>query len=174
MINLNQSRSLGKLWTVPFFDNALKTFIFKLHNNTLGYNYTVSKFVRHHPDTCTFCDIRETDDEVRETPIHLFFQCASAEPIVENIFRWALEEEYNIMTRMDYFGGFEGENKNRNNSLNILGITVKKYLWDCKHFKKLLTIEESRAYTKKNIKNWYDCASKFSEMWERSGLRIRF
>ena len=78
------------------------------------------------------------------------------------------------MTRMDYFGGFEGENKYRNNSLNILGITVKKYLWDCKHFKKLLTIEESRAYTKKNIKNWYDCASKFSEMWERSGLRIRF
>ena len=38
----------------------------------------------------------------------------------------------NIMTRMDYFRGFEGENKNRNNSLNILGIKIKKYLWDCK------------------------------------------
>ena len=37
---------------------------------------------------------------------------------------------------MDYFGGFEGENKYRNNSLNILGITVKKYLWDCKNKKK--------------------------------------
>ena len=86
VINLSQSKSLGKLWTVPFFDNVLKTFIFKLHNNTLGYNYMVSKFVRHHPDTCTFCDIQETDEEVRETPIHLFFQCASAEPIVENIF----------------------------------------------------------------------------------------
>ena len=70
VINLNQSRSLGKLWTVPFFDNVLKTFTFKFHNNTLGYNYTVSKFVRHHPDMCTFCDIRETDEEVRETPIH--------------------------------------------------------------------------------------------------------
>ena len=135
VINLNQSRSLGMLWTVPFFDNALKTFIFKLHNNTLGYNYTVSKFVRHHPDTCTFCDIRETDEEVREIPIHFFFQCASTEPIVENIFRWALEGEYNIMTRRDYFGGFEGDNKNRNNNLNILGITVKKYLWDCKNLK---------------------------------------
>ena len=86
VINLSQSKSLGKLWTVPFFDNVLKTFIFKLHNNTLGYNYMVSKFVRHHQDTCTFCDIQETDEEVRETPIHLFFQCASAEPIVENIF----------------------------------------------------------------------------------------
>ena len=53
------------------------------------------------------------------------------------------------MTRRGYFGGFEGENKNRNNSLNILGITVKKYLWDCKNFKKLPTIEESRAYIKK-------------------------
>ena len=105
MINLSQSRSLGKLWTVPFFDNALKTFIFKLHNNTLGYNYTVSKFVRHQPDTYTFCDIQETDDEVRETPIHLFFQCTSAEPIIENIFRWALEGDYNLMTRRGYFWG---------------------------------------------------------------------
>ena len=32
--------------------------------------------------------------------------------IVENIFRWALEGEYNIMTRRGYFGGFEGDNKN--------------------------------------------------------------
>ena len=53
------------------------------------------------------------------------------------------------MTRRDYFGGFEGDNKNRNNSLNILGITVKKYLWECKNFKKLLSVEESRAYIKK-------------------------
>ena len=82
---------------------------------------------------CTFCDIWETNEEVRETPIHLFLQCASAEPIVENIFRWALEGEYNIMTRKDYFRGFDLENKNRNDSLNILGITVKKYLWDCKN-----------------------------------------
>ena len=128
---------LGKLWTAAFFDNALKTFIFKQHNNTLGYNYTVSKFVRHHPDTRTFCDIRETKEEIRETPIHFFFQCATTEPIVENIFLWALEGEYNIMTRRDYFGGFEGDNKNRNNCLNILGITVKKYLWDCKNLKKI-------------------------------------
>ena len=75
---------------MPFFDNAPKTFIFKL-------------------------------------------QCASAEPIVENIFRWALEGEYNIMTRRDYFRRFDLENKNRNDSLNILGILVKKYLWDCKN-----------------------------------------
>ena len=174
VINLNQSRSLGKLWTATFFDNALKTFTFKLHNNTLGYNYTVSKFVRHHPDTCTFCDIRETDDEVRETPIHLFFQCASVEPIVENIFRWALGDEYNRMTRRDYFGGFEGENTNRNNCLNILGVTVKKYLWDCKNCKKLPTVDESRACIIKHVINWYDNSRKFRIMWERSGLRIRF
>ena len=78
------------------------------------------------------------------------------------------------MTRRGHFGGFEGENKNRNNSLNILGITVKKYLWDCKNFKKLPIIEESMAYIKKNIKNWYDSAGKFRVMWERSGLRIPF
>ena len=53
------------------------------------------------------------------------------------------------MTRRDYFGGFEGDNNNRNNSLNFLGITVKKYLWDCKNFKKLPSVEESRAHIKK-------------------------
>ena len=174
VINLNQSRTLGKLWAATFFDNVLKTFIFKLHNNTLGYNYTVSKFVRNHPDTCTFCDIRETVDEVRETPIHLFFQCASAEPIVENIFRWALGDEYDRMTMRDYFGGFEGENANRNNCLNILGVTVKKYLWDCKNIKKLPEIEECKICITKYVKNWYNSSSKFRLMWERAGIRIRF
>ena len=174
VINLNQSRTLGKLWAATFFDNALKTFIFKLHNNTLGYNYTVSKFVRNHPDTCTFCDIRETADEARETPIHLFFQCASAEPIVENIFRWALGDDYERMTRRDYFGGFEGENANRNNCLNILGVTVKKYLWDCKNIKKLPEIEECKICITKYVKNWYNSSSKFRLMWERAGIRIRF
>ena len=174
VININQSRALGKLWASPFFDNALKTFIFKLHNNTLGYNYMVRKFVRNHPETCTFCDIRQTEDEVRETPLHLFFQCASAEPIIENIFRWALGDEHDRMTMRDYFGGFEGENANRNNCLNILGVTLKKYLWDCKNIKKLPELEESRNYIKKYVKNWHSSSSKFRLMWERSGIRIRF
>ena len=78
------------------------------------------------------------------------------------------------MTRRDYFGGFEGDNINRNNFLNILGIMVKKYLWECKNFKKLPSVEESRAYIKKYITNWYESNSKFRGMWERSGLRIRF
>ena len=94
--------------------------------------------------------------------------------IVENIFRWALEGEYNIMTRRGYFGGFEGDNNNRNNCLNILGITVEKYLWDCKNLKKLPSVEECRSYIKKHITNWHESNIKFRGMWERSGLRIRF
>ena len=32
-------------------------FCFKLHNNTLGYNYTVNKFIRNHNPYCTFCTL---------------------------------------------------------------------------------------------------------------------
>ena len=38
-------------------DNEMKTFCFKLHNNTLGYNYTVNKFIGNHNPYCTFCTL---------------------------------------------------------------------------------------------------------------------
>ena len=77
------------------------------------------------------------------------------------------------MTRRDYFRGIDLENKNRNDSLNILGITVKK-LKILMGLQKLPTIGESRAYIKKYIKNWYDSAGKFWVIWKGSGLRICF
>ena len=47
-LNLKNSKTLCSLWRNSFMDNEMKTFCFKLHNNTLGYNYTVSKFTRNH------------------------------------------------------------------------------------------------------------------------------
>ena len=47
-LNLTNSKTLCSLWKNSFMDNEMKTFCFKLHNNTLGYNYTVNKFTRNH------------------------------------------------------------------------------------------------------------------------------
>ena len=39
-------KNANEKWTHNLWDNATKTFIFKLHNNSLGYNLNVSKSMR--------------------------------------------------------------------------------------------------------------------------------
>ena len=79
VIQINQSINLNTLWKENYFDNNTKSFIFKLHNNSLGYNLMVSKFVRGHSPLCTFCSINKNPEDERETPLHLFFQCETVE-----------------------------------------------------------------------------------------------
>ena len=78
-IQINQSINLNTLWKEHYFDNSTKSFIFKLHNNSLGYNLMVSKFVRGHSPLCTFCSINRNLEDERETPLHLFFQCKTVD-----------------------------------------------------------------------------------------------
>ena len=73
VIQINQSINLNTLWKENYFDNNTKSFIFKLHNNSLGYSHMVSKFVRGHSPLCTFCSINRNPEDERETPLHLFF-----------------------------------------------------------------------------------------------------
>ena len=47
----------------------------------------VSKFVRGHSPLCTFCSLNRNPEDERETPLHLFFQCVTVEPIIEFVFR---------------------------------------------------------------------------------------
>ena len=82
VIELKESGALNCLWTLNMWDNATKTFIFKLHNNSLGYNLNVSKFVRGHSPLCTFCSLTRNPDDERETLLHLFYQCRHVEPVI--------------------------------------------------------------------------------------------
>jgi hypothetical protein len=75
VINYEQSKILNRLWTNNMFTSKEKTFFFKLHNNTLGYNVSVAHFVRGHSPLCTFCDIAGLQEQNRETPLHIFFEC---------------------------------------------------------------------------------------------------
>jgi hypothetical protein len=88
IINLNQSRTLNGLWGNKFFDNGMKTFLFKLLNNTLGYNYIVANFVRNINKDCSFCILNGVGIKTRETPLHLFFDCPSVEPTLKTFYNW--------------------------------------------------------------------------------------
>jgi hypothetical protein len=77
IINGTQAAFLNALWTNNFFNNNTKTFLFKLHNITLGYNNAVSHFVAGHSPCCTFCDAAGDADINAETGQHLFFDCVS-------------------------------------------------------------------------------------------------
>ncbi len=91
--NNEESPLINGLWGKSFFDNATRTFLFKLHNNTLGINSRTAHFVRNQSRTCTFCELTQNPDpEAYETVLHLFFQCRSTEPVVLGIqnFFWGL------------------------------------------------------------------------------------
>ena len=90
--NLTNSKTLRSLWKNSFMDNEMKTFCFKLHNNTVGYNYTVNKFTRNHNPYCTFCTLSREPEDEKETPYHLFFVCRHTEQIYEIFFRRLLQQ----------------------------------------------------------------------------------
>ena len=156
------------------WDNATKTFIFKLHNNSLGYNLNVSKFVRGHSPLCTFCSLTRNPDDERETPLHLFYQCWHVEPVIEFIFRNVLGQEYNQMSRSDFFGGFKFENTNKNSSLLAVNTLVKKNTWLCKNSKSLPSNDQGFQFLKDNLRFLIHTFSTFRRNWELSGIPLAF
>ena len=136
-------------------DNEMKTFCFNLHNNTLGYNYTINKFIRNHNPYCTFCSLSREPEDERETPYHLFFACRHTEQIYENFFRRFLGNDYADMARVDYFGGFNSNNTCRNLSLNIVSFLFKLYVWKCKLRFKTPGEEESIDFCKISHNNLF-------------------
>jgi hypothetical protein len=134
IIGLDNSKKLNLAWKNSYLNNSTRTFLFKLHNNTLGYNHAVAHFVRNHSPNCTFCDIEGNQEIERETPLHLFFGCEPIEALLNNFFRWFSNEPNFEFTRSEFFVGFNrnGFNTARNEILNIASHLVKKFIWDCK------------------------------------------
>jgi hypothetical protein len=86
IIDGSQSDFLNSLWTVSFFNNSMKTFLFKLHNNTLGYNSAVAHFVRNHSPNCTFCDLSGNEEVMLEKGSHIFYDCVYVAGVIDYIF----------------------------------------------------------------------------------------
>ena len=162
------------LWKNGCLDNEIKTFCFKLHNNTLGYNYTVSKFIRSHNPYCTFCTLYRKPEDERETPYHLFFSCRHTEGIYEKNFRSFMENRYTKMTRIDYFGGFSTTNVHRNRSLNIFSLLLKFYVWRCKLRFRLPREEEYVELAKSYISTFLSINKSFRDTWTKSEINFCF
>jgi hypothetical protein len=98
---------VNAFWNVTYFTNSTRTFLFKLYNNILGYNVSVSHFVRNHSHNCTFCDITGNQDIVDETPIHLFLQCTAVEELINEIFKWITGDQTFEISRKELFAFFD-------------------------------------------------------------------
>jgi hypothetical protein len=126
IIGYEDSKKLNGIWASSVLSNSTHTFLFKLHNNTAGYNNAVAHFVPGHSQNCTFCDIIENPDVEDETPLHLFLTCSVSERFVEDFFSWVLSEPANI-TRQEFFVSFSRPNHRKNDVLFLISALLKKF-----------------------------------------------
>jgi len=173
LIDFNVSKTLNELWTKNYFDTGTRTFCFKLHNNTLGTNNRVSKFIRGKNADCTFCEMREIPDAEPETILHLFYSCESVETLIQETFAWLLQERQPVK-RNDYFGIFTFENKHKTEVLLHISIWIKKYIWDFKQSFTLPNIETLKTILTEKLKVTCDISASFRLKLAESEINIRF
>jgi hypothetical protein len=169
MIDYENSKKINSVWNKSYFSNATRTFLFKLHNNTAGYNNTVAHFIRGHSPNCTFCDLIGNQDEEDETPLHLFFACNVSEVFIEHIYSWILSEPANV-SRQEFFVGFNRANHKINEALFLLSMLIKKFIWDCKQRFTLLNVEFAKTFIKEEVKIMCHCSNKAKKIFANAEL----
>jgi len=171
IIDLETSKKLNSMWANTALGNSTRTFIFKLHNNTAGYNLAVSHFVRGHSPNCTFCDILGIQEINNETPLHLFFQCSAVENLTNQIFSWILDENVEI-SRQEFFTVFNRPDFRKNDCLTILSKLIIKFYWDCKQRFCLPTLTAAKTVLKSEMEVMTKCNSKVKNIYINSGLNL--
>ena len=170
MINYEGSKKLNSIWGNNFLDNSTKTFAFKLHNNQLGTNSRVSHFVRGHDRNCTFCTLNNIGDENAETISHLFFDCQYTERLLENFYSEVFGIRYRMVTRSEFFVGFNLTNKAECFILDIVNLLVKKFIWDCKLRFQTPSTERLTIFIKSECARMKSTGSVFRTKLNRSPL----
>jgi hypothetical protein len=174
IIGSDLAKFLNKSWNFYFFTNELRTFIFKLHNNTLPYNTILSHFVPDITRNCTFCDLRLNQDEEDETPLHLFFNCRTAEILRDNFFKWIVGDDTFLVTRSEFFTVFRRPNNYLNNSLFVVTLLFKKFLWNCKQHMILPVLDHLKHSIKLEVSLLTGISGKMKTAFKNSGLNQDF
>jgi hypothetical protein len=174
IINGTQAAFLNALWTNHFFNNNTKTFFFKFHNNTLGYNHAVAHFVAGHSPCCTFCDAAGDADINAETGLHLFLECTHVIGIVDNIFNRITGLGNFQYSRREYFATFERKNFSyaKNMMLTLISKLTIKMLWDFKVRFSQPTVDVCWENLHETVSTLKSNNKKFSKLWEASGLSL--
>ena len=90
IIGLDLSEKLNASWNFGYLDNTLRTFIFTMHNNQLGYLHVVAHFADNIEPYCSFCLLTRNHAPARDTALHVFYSCPIVEPLNESFFSWVL------------------------------------------------------------------------------------
>jgi exonuclease III len=173
VIGIDDSKKLNDFWTVRAASNAMRTFIFKLHNNTLPFNTMLSHFVRGHPRNCTFCDILENPEEEDETPFHLFYSCTYTERIRENFFRWITNDDQFFISRQEFFGIFNSFNNDENFCMLWASKIFIFHMWQCKLKKILPSFESVKKFFVGEIKTMQNVSNDFRNKINKSAFWVR-
>jgi hypothetical protein len=174
VINSSSSLLVNGLWGKSYLDNSTRTFLFKLHNNTLGTNTRLSHFVRDHSRICTFCALTRNPTDEDENPLHLFFQCRSTEPVVLGILSWFMENEndFRRISRQNYFGTFHMESTAKNVVLQLVCALIKKYIWDCKLRFSLPNLDCGKDFLKNELDRIFCQSTKMFKAYVSSEFNI--
>jgi len=166
IISAIDSKILNAAWNVSFFTNQFRTFLFKLHNNILGYNSMVSRFVRNIEPYCTFCSITRNPDLENENVLHLFFTCPTIEPIITEFF-----SNYRLQTgairRQDYFGILVDGNLNSSERFGFFIVTslVKFYVWENKLRKCIPATRDLENFVDRELATMCSISSKMKNIF---------
>jgi hypothetical protein len=171
VIDLATSKKLNVLWANTALGNSTRTFLFKLHNNTAGYNLSVSHFVRGHSPNCTFCDVLEIPEEHNETPLHLFYQCTAVENLTNEIFSWLLNSQVEI-SRHELFTVFNRDDFRKNDFLTIFSKLLLKYYWDCKQRFCIPTLQNAKTIIRGELEVLVQCNAKIRAIHVNSGINF--
>ncbi len=174
VITGEQSRFLNSIWKNNFFSNQEMTFLFKLHNNILGYNRSIAHFVRGHSPYCTFCDLAEIPEPSLETPLHIFFECRFVSDLIDNVFKRVYGDNNFLFSRREYFTNFERRELSftKNMALTLIAKFLIKYIWDCKT---RFTVPETVRcwdFLCDKILTLVSTNNKFRKLWEGSELNL--
>jgi hypothetical protein len=132
IIGCELAKTLNKSWNSYYYSNELRTFMFKLHNNTLPYNTILSHFVPNISRNCTFCDLLLNPEQEDENPLHLFFMCTPIETLREDFYKWLTDNDNFTVTRTEFFTTFKKPNNFLNRALFLVTQLFMKFVWNCK------------------------------------------
>jgi hypothetical protein len=176
VVGTDVAKKLNSLWTFSTYSNSTRTFLFKLYNNTLGYNNAVAHFVRNHSPNCTFCDIVGTQEEFSETPIHLFFNCDVSENFIDSMFKWFVDDNTFEFSRTEFFTIFDRATLSpaKNYMLTVFSKLVLKFMWDSKQRYSLPCTVHCKVAIGTEIISMTDVNIKFKKKFQESGFGANF
>ncbi len=174
IIGLERSKILNSTWNISYLSNSLRTFLFKLRNNTLGFNNAVAHFVRGHSPNCTFCDIVNNPDPEDETPLHLFFSCTVVEQFLVDAFQWLVSDNSFTFSRQEYFTGFQRPDLNgsKNFILTTASNLIIKFIWDSKQRFCIPNLQHLKFSLVSDFETYCSTSKKFKQLYISSGLQI--